>query len=151
MKRKRGFGFCKKYFLPIPNPELYISDFIHEKFWMKLCLTEVGLGRARLRSVNPLLQWHEYQSCHDVRDIGIRHWVCVTMSSDIRCDDQAPDNSGCWQLGPAQDTQDTGVPGAPGDHWATDHDVMSHLTSHHQVTNYLGQKYNIIHYRLIWT
>ena len=26
----------------------------------------------------------------------------------------------------------------------TDHDVMSHLTSHHQVTNYLGKKYDII-------
>ena len=79
---------------------------------MELCSTELGLGRARSRSVTLLLQCYNpiVTFVTSASDTGVR----VTMSSDIRCDDNAPHNSGgnSWP-GPAQDT---GVPWPPGDH-----------------------------------
>ena len=71
---------------------------------MELCSTELGLvRRARSRSVTPLLQCYNpiVTFVTSASDSGVR----VTMSSDIRCDDIAPHNSGgnSWP-GPAQDT-----------------------------------------------
>ena len=108
MKRKKVPVFVDIDFLLILNPELYISDFIHEKFWMKLCLTGLGLGSAALGQSTlyykaTILSWHRYQS----RDNELRHrWELLIT--------QLPAPS-----------QDTGVPWC--DHWPS--------PDHHQVSS----------------